>query len=105
MSSTDYVPSTTFFWFDALCWHLSYCGGSTVLPMGIRLGVYSTVQGEDRVVFDLCGRPHLPFASESPEDMGVWALTLPRFSVILTDMPRHWKSLRLALYKAKFSRT
>ena len=48
-------------------------------------GWASTLQfkGEDRVVFDLCGRPDVPFAIDSPEDMGVWALTLPRFSVIM----------------------
>ena len=69
----------------------------------------STLQlrGEDRVVFDLCGRPNLPFAFDSPEDMmmGVWALTIPRFSVILIDMSRRWKSLRLELHKASFYRT
>ena len=66
----------------------------------------STLQfsGEDRVVFDLCGRPNVPFAIDSPEDMGVWALTLPRFSVILIDMSRRWKSLRLKLHKAQFYR-
>ena len=56
------------------------------------------------MVFDLCGRPNLPFAIDSPEDMGVWALTLPRFSVILIDMSRRWKSLRLELHKAQFYR-
>ena len=59
---------------------------------------------ETRVVFDLCGRPNLPFEIDFPKDMGVWALTLPRFSVIFIDMSRRWKSLRLELHKAQFYR-
>ena len=54
--------------------------------------------------FHLCGRPNVPFAIDSPEDMGVWALTLPRFSVVLIEMPRCWKSLRLELHKAQIYR-
>ena len=59
---------------------------------------------EDRVVFDLCGRPNLPFEIDSPEAIGMWPLTFPRFSVILIDMSRRWKSLRLELHKARFYR-
>ena len=43
-------------------------------------------------------------AIDSPEDTGVWALTPPRFSVVLIDMSRRWKSLRLELHKAQFYR-